>query len=111
MLAQPAIRHLTRHTLNELTVLDFSCLADSRGNKPSLSIHDRDLKFLEPAFLDLEQKTGIYIDPYGTTRVYPAHQQILVDYLHGRSEEQIVEFVRLLKNCIREDEVLVADGD
>ncbi|UMZ15268.1 hypothetical protein I9018_15505 [Pseudomonas sp. MPFS] len=92
-------------------MLDFSYLADSQGNKPSLSIHDRDVKFLEPAFLDLEQKTGICIDPYGTTRIYPAHQQILVDYLQGRSEDKIVEFVHLLKNAIREDEVLVADGD
>lgn len=92
-------------------MLDISYLSDDQGDKPSFMIHDRDFKFFEPAFLDLKQKTGVYIDPYGKTRVYPEHQRMLINFLTKDSEDKVVGFVCFLRGSAEEGEVLMADGD
>ncbi|UVK82387.1 hypothetical protein LOY46_23015 [Pseudomonas sichuanensis] len=92
-------------------MLDISYLSDDQGDKPSFMIHDRGFKFFEPAFLDLKQKTGVYIDPYGKTRVYPEHQRILINFLTKDSEDKVVGFVCFLRVSAEEGEVLMADGD
>lgn len=94
-----------------LVILDISYLSDAQGRKPSFIIHDREFKLFESAFWALKQKTGVYIDPYGKTRVYPGHQKILVAFLRGVSDEKVVSFVSFLGASFEEDEVLIAYGD
>ena len=92
-------------------MLDILYLSDVQGDKPSFSISDRDFRLFESAFCELERKTGVWIDPYGRTRVYPDHQKLLISFLSGHDEDKVVEFVQFLGASIEEDEVLIADGD
>ncbi|BDR57662.1 hypothetical protein [Xylocopilactobacillus apicola] len=92
-------------------MLDFSYLSDTDGSKPSLALKDKTIQLLEDAFLDLKEKTGIYIDPYGKTRIYPAYQKILLDYLSDNKDEEIKKLVTFFAESICQDEVIVADGD
>jgi hypothetical protein len=92
-------------------MLDLSYLSDSDGTKPSLILHDKVLRKIEASFLDLKNKTGIYIDPYGKTRVYPEHQKILIDYLSDFKDEDVVSLVNYLIEARAGNEVIIADGD
>lgn len=92
-------------------MIDFSYLSDKDGSKPSLVLHDKAIKKLEGYFLLLKEKTGIYIDPYGKTRIYPDHQKILVNCLADIKDEEVIKFVKFLTKAINEDEVIISDGD
>lgn len=92
-------------------MLDISYLSDEQGDRPCFIIHDREYKFFDSAFLDLKQKTGVYIDSYGKTRVYPEHQRILINFLRKNNEDKVVGFVSFLRVSAEEGEVLIADGD
>ncbi|AYH04255.1 hypothetical protein [Pectobacterium parmentieri] len=92
-------------------MIDFSYLSDNDGSKPSLILHDKAIKKLETYFLLLKEKTGIYIDPYGKTRVYPDHQKILINFLVNIKDEEVINFVEFLTKAINENEVIIAEGD
>ncbi|MDK1227720.1 hypothetical protein [Cronobacter turicensis] len=60
----------------------------------------------------LKEKTGVYVDPYGKTRIYPEHQKILIKYLESKSKDgDVAAFVEFLLSSISQDEVIIADGD
>lgn len=92
-------------------MLDFSYLSDQKGCKPSLVLSDKKVQLLEQAFIYLKQKTGIMIDAYGRTRIYPNHQKILINLLQKHNDSEIKKLVMLLKQAVSEDEVIIADGD
>ena len=92
-------------------MLNFSYLSDTDGSKPSLLLNDKSIKLLNDALFYLEKKTGIYIDPYGTTKVYPGHQKILINYLSNNKDNEIKKLLAYLKEAVSQDEVILADGD
>ncbi|OCG19405.1 hypothetical protein A9G29_03295 [Gilliamella sp. Fer2-1] len=92
-------------------MLDFSYLSDQDGSKSSLVLNDKKAQLLDHAFTYLRQKTGIMIDPYGQTRIYPDHQKILINLLHQHNDSEIQKLVLLFKQASSEDEIILADGD
>ncbi|GKX59042.1 hypothetical protein [Leminorella grimontii] len=92
-------------------MLDISYLSDSNGSKPSFTIHDSDMKLFVSAFEALRQKTGVHIDPYGKARIYSEHQKVLIYYLLQSQDVKVIEFIIFLEMAIKDDEVLIADGD
>jgi hypothetical protein len=77
-------------------MLDFSYLSDIDGSKPHLTLDYKTVQLLNDAFLYLKEKTGIYIDPYGKTRIYPDHQRILIHYLLDNKDNQIKKIIAFL---------------
>lgn len=92
-------------------MIDFSYLSDKDGSKPSLILHDKVIRKLESYFLLLKEKTGVFIVPYGKTRIYPDHQKILVNCLININDEEVINFVEFLTKAINEHEVIISDGD
>ena len=92
-------------------MIDFSYISDNDGSKPSLIMHDKIVRKLEDAFLHLKDKTGIYVDPYGKTRIYPDHQKILITFLTNTNDTDIKTFIDFLIEAQNADEVIIADGD
>ena len=92
-------------------MLNFSYLSNTDGSKPSLLLSDKSVELLNDALFYLEKKTGIYIDPYGTTKVYPDHQKILINYLSNNKDNEIKKLLAYLKEAVSQDEVILADGD
>ncbi|NUF78635.1 hypothetical protein GY065_06875 [Snodgrassella sp. ESL0323] len=92
-------------------MLNFSYLSDTDGSKPSLLLSDKNIESLNDAFFYLEKKTGIYIDPYGTTKVHPDHQKILINYLSNNKDNEIKKLLAYLREAVSQDEVILADGD
>jgi hypothetical protein len=92
-------------------MLNISYLSDGKGNRPSFAIHYNEINLFEEAFLKLKQKTGVYVDHFGKTRIYPDHQKILINSLLKRDERRIIEFIKFLETSCKDGEVLIADGD
>lgn len=92
-------------------MLDFSYLSDNDGSKPSLILHDKEIRKLESSFSYLKEKTGIYIDPYGKTRIYPDHQKILINHLMNIKDTDVMNFINFLIKASSENEIIIADGD
>lgn len=92
-------------------MLNFSYLSDTDESKPSLLLSDKSIELLNDALFYLEKKTGIYIDPYGTSKVYPGHQKILINYLSNNKDNEIKKILAYLREAVSQDEVILADGD
>ncbi|MDX5631119.1 MULTISPECIES: hypothetical protein [unclassified Brenneria] len=92
-------------------MLDLSYLSDNDGTKPSLMLNDKIVRKAGSSFLHLKNKTGVYVDPYGKTRIYPDHQKILIDSLADFKDKEIVAFIEYLNEAMKNDEVIIADGD
>ena len=58
----------------------------------------------------LRQRTGIFIDPYGDTKLYPSHQKILIAYLEKFPRKNI-ELVNFLKESSALDAIVYCVGD
>ena len=91
--------------------LDFSYLSDKGGIFPKYTLVDRDSSLFEAAFSDLQEKTGVFIDPYGTTRIYPDHQRLLISFLSGSFHPTVRAFVAYLAEAASRDAALLANGD
>ena len=92
-------------------MLYLSYISDTDGSKPSLFLSDKSVKLLDDALFYLEEKTGIYIDPYGTTKVYPDHQKILINYLSNNNDNEIKELLVYFREAVSQDEIILAEGD
>ena len=92
-------------------MLYLSYISDTDGGKPSLLLSDKSVKLLDDALFYLEEKTGIYIDPYGTTKVYPDHQKILIKYLSNNKDDEIKKLLAYFREAVSQDEIILADGD
>ena len=58
----------------------------------------------------LRQRTGIFIDPYGDTKLYPSHQKSLIAYLEEFPRKNI-ELVNFLKESSALDAIVYCVGD
>lgn len=92
-------------------MLYLSYISDTDGVKPSLLLSDKIVKLLDDALFYLEEKTGIYINPYGTTKVYPDHQKILINYLSNNKDDEIKKLLAYFREAVSQDEIILADGD
>ena len=92
-------------------MLYLSYISDTDGGKPSLLLSDKIVKLLDDALFYLEEKTGIYIDLYGTTKVYPDHQKILIKYLSNNKDDEIKKLLAYFREAVSQDEIILADGD
>lgn len=92
-------------------MIDFSYSTDNDGSKPFIVLHDKVIQKLERAFYYLKEQTGIYIDPYGKTRIYPDHQKILINYLINTKDSEVNNFVNFLIKASNENEIIIADGE
>jgi len=81
----------------------------SSPNCESFTIENEIL--LEDGFNYLKSKTGVYIDPYGTTRLYPEHQQIILDFWNNSNSDEIKFFCKFLTQSIKDKQVLLFVGD
>ena len=99
--------------------IGFQWTGESPKDEPSCVLDDRTIELLDPAWAYLADKTGIWIDPYGHSRISPAHAQLLLDGIHDRvmlglegdDAERVAEFRALLNECVREQRSLYAEGD
>lgn len=92
-------------------MLYLSYISDTDGGKPSLLLSDKSVELLGDALFYLEEKTGIYINPYGTTKVYPDHQKILINYLSNNKDDEIKKLLAYFREAVSQDEIILADGD
>jgi len=89
--------------------LDFYFLGD-----PALvaSVNDSQLQAISPALEKLTKSTGVFIDPYGTTRISPVHAEALVGYLESlEGVGTTPELLDALRDAHVSDRWLVAEGD
>jgi len=92
-------------------MLDISYLSDTLGDKPYLQLSDAEVKRVQGAFIELREKTGLYIDPYGRSRIYPRQQKMLIALLLQDIDRDVLALVDFLKFSSDADEVLLVDGD
>jgi hypothetical protein len=93
--------------------LDVFFLSDKKMERCLLSLSKSDVVYLEKYMALLRKKTGVYIDPYGTTRLYPNHGKILFNSIkhQGYINDKIKNFLLILQRAMDENEVLLFEGD
>ena len=94
--------------------LDVYYLSDKKMKNCLISLSDVDVKSLGEYICLLKEKTGVYIDPYGTTKLYPAHGLILLKAIladERKIEKNIMNFVGVIEESVNRDDVLIFDGD
>lgn len=78
-------------------------------------LSDDEYAILEHVFEEFRSKTGIYIDPYGNARLYPANFKLLKTIawqkFNGREESTMKNFIRFMDSVIAEDLSIDAAGD
>ncbi len=52
----------------------------------------------------LRSKTGVYLDPYADSRLYPAHQTLCIAFLRGQSAPH-TDFIAFLQEAAAQNEV------
>ena len=92
-------------------MLHIRYLLDVDGNKPFIELNLSEVDFFEEAFSHLKKKTGVFIDPYGDTRIYPDHQRIVIDFLASNKDKTAIKLRDFFKTASDKDEVLFASGD
>lgn len=58
----------------------------------------------------LRGKTGVYLDPYADSRLYPAHQALCIAFLRSQSAPH-TDFIAFLQEAVARDEVVRCIGD
>lgn len=82
------------------------------NKKIYISIDDRQFDLLYPSIHILKEKTGIYIDRYGDTRVHPAHVSILVRHaVASNTTPALKEVLEFFARAVQQGEVLYFVGD
>ena len=57
----------------------------------------------------IKNKTGVYIDPYSDTKLYPSHQKIAISFLESlHGYDNLIHF---LNESIKLDEIVYCIGD
>ena len=84
---------------------------DAPEGRVSGALADADLALCVPAFTILEKKTGVFIDPYGDTRLYPDHARIVLAALPDANAEGILAFRRNLESAVQNRSVIHFLGD
>lgn len=67
--------------------IEFYSLTDASRKQPLFSISHRDFDLLEDVWDQYQKLTGLSIDTYGTSRVYPGHVDLIKKLLLVRSDK------------------------
>lgn len=70
-----------------------------------------DIAPFEKGFAYLKSKTGVVIDPYGNTRLYPDHQRLLLAYWKDDDRPEVRRFASYLATAASRDVILFFSGD
>ncbi|QEY26013.1 hypothetical protein [Neisseria zalophi] len=57
----------------------------------------------------IQKKTGIYIDPYSDTKLYPSHQKLIIVFLENYPN-QYLNLVNFFQKAIELDEIVYCIG-
>jgi len=93
--------------------LDVYSSADKKMQHCLVSLSDYDICMLEEGISLLREKTGIYLDPYGTTKLYPDHGKILLNFIikNKKNTKNIVDLLNVIQDHIMKNEILIFEGD
>lgn len=58
----------------------------------------------------VKKKTGLYIDPYSDTKLYPSHQELIISFLNNYSDTHI-DLINFFKGAIELDTIVYCIGD
>lgn len=87
---------------------------DCKG-RTEVILDDEVMKIINPAVIELEAKTGIFLDPYSDTRISPDHAQILIkkiENLEYKNKNSILEkFIEILNTSVKNGRWILALGD
>lgn len=90
-------------------MIELSYSKNSSNKKIFINPDDNNIN---AAIEHLKSKTGIYIDPYGDTKLYPSHQKIIVSFLTNHSNVNLhIDLLDYLKKSIELDETIYCKGD
>lgn len=70
-----------------------------------------DYSALESGFRHLVSLTGVYIDPYGNTRLYPDHQRLLISYWKDNDHPEVRRLSAYLEEGSSREITLMFEGD
>lgn len=58
----------------------------------------------------IKKKTGVYIDPYSDTKLYPSHQELIISFLNNYSDTY-VDLINFFKEAIELDTIVYCIGN
>jgi hypothetical protein len=67
--------------------LDFYDLEDIHFKHKLFEIGNNEFEDIKDVFKELEQISGINIDPYATTRIYPNHVQFIISCIDKHNKK------------------------
>lgn len=101
--------------------IDFYLLDDRSHNNLIYQLEENDLLLIEDALISFKKLTGVIIDAYGRTTIYPDHVKLLLKLLEElefddkRNKEgcnsKIVSLKEFLKMLVKNGEGLLIIGD
>jgi hypothetical protein len=95
--------------------IDFYDLLDGNKIKVLFEISQDDFDEIEFVFSYLRKKTGVYIDPYGKSRIYRSHVKLLVSFMSESVKESASNKRKILSETIAKfktvDQGFLTEGD
>lgn len=95
--------------------IDFYDLLDTNKKKVLFEISQDDFDEMAFAFSHLRKKTGVYIDPYGKSRIYRNHVELFVSFMTESMKEAASNKRKILSETILKfktvDEGFLTEGD
>jgi hypothetical protein len=96
--------------------LDCYHLTDVRHQHLLFQIDEQELVEIEEILIELKRLTGVYIDPYGTTRIYQEFIELLMSKINKsldivRDKNKNVSRLKLLDKLTEVKEGLLIVGD
>lgn len=87
----------------------------SRSAEATLSISDELLEVIAPCVEELRIRTGCLVDPFGNTRLYPAHARLLAQAIARRNDvvrsTDLGRLMALLVSAAETNRALLFSGD
>lgn len=100
--------------------IEFYPLSDIRHKEMILSVPEEKFILLEGVFEEFQQSTGVLIDTYGDSRIYPDHFQLLIKLLKEALTNNSIEaagldfaaqFISMMQRLLKEKEGLTIIGE
>ena len=94
-------------------MIEMYWLDENQVKKVIYTIQIDEFKQLNPSLDKLKMKTGIYIDPYGTTRVSPEHLKLLISDLTSKKSVILknLKFMNILNEALIQNKWIIFEGD
>ncbi len=91
--------------------VDIFAVSDQSQRHLLFQLDAADLKALKPALAELQAKTGVFLDPYGTTRLHLAHCRLLASLIRKppTRDRRVEPFASFLEAC--EHDAIIFIGD